>query len=644
MLTMTRSSTQKHRLANSRLNRAGMSDRPLLAALVIRRDFPRAADLFASGARLLCLILLALCLTLLAWPGPVRAQRTIDTQIEQVQLIARQDPNAAITRLDELIGADAAVPSPVDQARLLALRAELYRDRGELEQARADAAQARELAMQSGEIDILAESLRVLGTIQAEAGQVSTALEYFHEGWMLVDDQSTSRVKLRLAIALGVGHQMLENHSRAIVYLERALDLARRLHDRAQEATILGNLAIARCQTEGLEASLALHEQALAIFKEIDHPVGIATQLANICDRCAELVRTDRALAACQEAETRLTSLGNVRLLAGVRGVLGTIYQQQGNLDAALGAYLQALELAEGRIPTVERDLLERLAGLHIQRSEPEQALAVYQRYLAVREVLWEERNRQTVEELEVQYELRERERELRLAQAESELQSIRLNQQSRRLIFALLALILLVILFLILLRNNREWARLQTILAERNRELEEAVQTIGQLATRDPLTELCNRRAFINLAGQEMARARRNGHPIGVLMVDIDHFKHLNDEHGHAIGDLVLKEIANVLRTHLREPDIPCRWGGEEFVILLPDTGPEEALKIAERARQAIDQTTIEVDGSSLHVTVTIGVAALEEDLDRAIDAADQAMYAGKAAGRNRVMLERRS
>lgn len=643
MLTMTRSSTQKHRLANSRPNRAGMTDLPLLAALVIRRDFPRAADLFASGARLLCLILLALCLTLLAWPGPVRAQRTIDTQIEQVQLIARQDPSAAITRLDELIGADAAVPSPVDQARLFVLRAELYRDRGELEQALADAEQARDLARQSGEIDIRAESLRVLGTIQAEAGQVSTALEHFHEAWILVDGAATSRVKLRLAIALGVGHQMLEHYDRSIVYLERGLDLAREMGASAQEATILGNLAIAKRQTEGPEASLELHEQALAIFQEIDHPVGSATQLANICDRRAELDRMDRAQAACQEAETRLTSLGNVRLLAGVRGVLGTIHQAQGNLDAALESFSLALELAEGRIPTVERDVLERLADLHIRRDEPEQALSVYQRYLAAREALWEERNRQSVEELEVQYRLRERERELRLAQAESELQSFRLTQQSRMLLFVLLALILLVVLFVIVLRNNQERARLQNILAKRNRELEEAVKTIGRLATRDPLTELRNRRAFITLAEREMARSKRNQQPTSVLMVDIDHFKHLNDEHGHAIGDLVLKEISSVLCTHLREPDIACRWGGEEFVILLPDTDAEQALKVAVRARQAIDQTRVEINGTSLHVTVTIGVAALEEDLDRAIDAADQAMYEGKEAGRNRVMLERR-
>jgi diguanylate cyclase (GGDEF)-like protein len=151
-------------------------------------------------------------------------------------------------------------------------------------------------------------------------------------------------------------------------------------------------------------------------------------------------------------------------------------------------------------------------------------------------------------------------------------------------------------------------------------------------------LTDLHNRRAFINLTEQEMARARRNGQPISILMVDIDHFKHINDQYGHALGDLVLKDIASLLRSTLREQDLLCRWGGEEFVMLLSDTDLDEALTVAERARQSIEQAIIEIQGASLHITVTIGVARVGDDLDQAVDAADQAMYEGKRAGRNRV------
>lgn len=595
----------------------------------------------ARSSRLWRLTRCALGLTLLIVSALAAADDSLELQIEQAQQTARQNPGEAIAILDRLIDQDSAARSLSEQADLYAFRAELKRDMGALDLARVDAEQARALADRSGEADIRAETLRVLGTIDAEAGDVNAALAGFHAAWALLDGAPASPTRLRLAIALGVGHQMLENHARAVDYLDRGLGLARELGDRSQEATILGNLAIARNHLDGPQASIALHQQALEIFREIENDYGEANQLANLCDRSAELGWTAQGQAVCLQAVDRLEALGNARLLAGVRASLGTLYQQQGNLDAALDAYLLSLGQAEGRIPTVERDVLERLARLHAQRGEPDQALSVYQRYMTAREALWEERNRQTIEGLEVQFQLRERERQLRLSRAESELQAIRLTQQSRLLVFVTFVSILLVLLVVFVLRGNRERARLQGDLAERNKELESAVRTIGRLATRDPLTELHNRRAFITIVEKEIARSKRNDQPMSILMVDIDHFKHLNDHHGHGMGDLVLKDIASLLRSKLREQDALCRWGGEEFVMLLPDTDLNEALRVAERARQSIDQTIIEAQGATLHVTVTIGVARVGDDLDQAIDAADQAMYEGKRAGRNRVVVE---
>ena len=581
-----------------------------------------------------------LVLLMIAAAGAVQAAGDFDQALDQARQLSRQDPSEAVVLMDRLIDENSATAPLGQLARLYGFRAELVRDLGLFEEAGADAQRARSLAEDANQPDLEAETLRVLGTIQAESGDIDAALTSFHRAWTILEGSQAQAAQLRVAIALGVGHQMLENHPRSVEYFDRGLDLARTLDRPAQEATLLGNLAITRAQMGDPESSLALHQQALEIFLRLGHRAGEASQRANLCERYVDLGRIDRAEAVCFEAAEQLEALGNSRLLAGVRGSIGTLYELQGDLDAALEAYAEALEQSEGTIPTVERMVLEKLARLQIKRGEPDAALAAYRRYMAAREALWEERNRQYIEELEVQYDLKERERELELSRARSELQSETLDQRTRLLVLATISALLMVALVAIVVRNNRARARLQVDLAERNEALEEAVETISRLATRDPLTDLRNRRSFIDRVQREILRSRRTPSDMYILMIDIDNFKRLNDEHGHAFGDRVLQEIAGRLSTDLRQEDVVCRWGGEEFVVLLADASVDEARALAERMRRAVAQSDIQVDEVALRITVTVGVARLGDDLDEALDAADQAMYEGKRSGRNQVVF----
>jgi diguanylate cyclase (GGDEF)-like protein len=570
-------------------------------------------------------------------------QHSFQDDVTQAQALARQAPTEALTILDRLI--DSGDGTPIQRTQLYSLRAELRRDQGRLDEALVDAERARALAAELDDPELQADCLRVLGTIRAESGDMARALEHFHEAWSMLEGQAPSRTQLRIGISLGVGHQMNEDHARSEGYFEGALELARALGERHQEATILGNMAIARGQLVDPAAAIELHEEALAIFRELGNASGEAYQLANLCDRAVELGRLSEAERLCPKAEEKLEAIGHIRLLAGVRAILGEMHAQQGDLDAALTSYTQALELAEGQIPTVERDALDKLARLHLVRGEPDQAIAAYERYMDAREALWEQRNQETLAELEVQYDVAERERELRLATAESALQAAELEQRNQLLIAISIAAVVLLGLIVIILRNNQERGRLQRDLADRNAELEQALEQIGQLANRDPLTQLRNRRSFLDIAGQEIARARRKSLPMSVLVIDIDHFKQLNDDHGHAVGDEVLVQVAAELRKTLREQDVICRWGGEEFVAMITEADGAQAELIAERARTAIEATRFAHEGTELPLSITIGVAQLAESLDieEAIDAADQAMYQGKRTGRNRVEVAAR-
>lgn len=174
--------------------------------------------------------------------------------------------------------------------------------------------------------------------------------------------------------------------------------------------------------------------------------------------------------------------------------------------------------------------------------------------------------------------------------------------------------------------------------------ELDESREALRQLARKDALTGLANRRAFFDDAGIEMARARRYRQPVAMLMIDIDHFKEINDRHGHAAGDRLLASVAHCLQRELRVGDFLARIGGEEFAALLVQTHGAEALRTAERLRAAVESQRAEAGEQAPSTTVSIGVAVSADgsrELEDLLRGADDALYRSKHAGRNRVHLE---
>ena len=161
-------------------------------------------------------------------------------------------------------------------------------------------------------------------------------------------------------------------------------------------------------------------------------------------------------------------------------------------------------------------------------------------------------------------------------------------------------------------------------------------------MATTDALTGLSNRRAFIDWATREVARSTRYSDHFSAILLDVDHFKQVNDRHGHAAGDAVLAAVSRLMASIVRTCDVVARWGGEEFVVALPSTSLEGAVLVAERIRATLEAHPIAyAAGQTLTVTASFGVAQLEagETVDLVVDRADRAMYAAKSAGRNRVL-----
>jgi two-component system, cell cycle response regulator len=190
----------------------------------------------------------------------------------------------------------------------------------------------------------------------------------------------------------------------------------------------------------------------------------------------------------------------------------------------------------------------------------------------------------------------------------------------------------------------NKQLIKTQIELEKLTEELEKKNRILDNLANIDGLTEVFNHRYFQNDLSQEINRAERNDNFLSLILCDIDHFKSFNDEYGHQAGDYILKEFCKVLKDNLREYDMLARYGGEEFVIILPETDEGEALIVAEKLREAIEDAVFDDNNETYKVTCSFGVAscrpAVEDNFSKndLISKADHALYSAKEAGRNRV------
>jgi diguanylate cyclase (GGDEF)-like protein/PAS domain S-box-containing protein len=191
--------------------------------------------------------------------------------------------------------------------------------------------------------------------------------------------------------------------------------------------------------------------------------------------------------------------------------------------------------------------------------------------------------------------------------------------------------------------RIEDELKRLNVALQEQMGELKELHKQLREQAIRDPLTGLFNRRYLQETLDREVARAKRDGETIGFIIMDLDHFKQVNDKHGHKAGDMALQQLGNLLLQNLRAGDISCRYGGEEFTIVMPGASLEKTLERANFLLQKINEMRIEYDGAEIKITASMGVSLFPKNgsnREEAMSHADNALYAAKALGRNRVVV----
>jgi len=208
--------------------------------------------------------------------------------------------------------------------------------------------------------------------------------------------------------------------------------------------------------------------------------------------------------------------------------------------------------------------------------------------------------------------------------------------QSKSNIVVAAMLTITIIFMSIISMKQHKNWIRTLAL----SFELQVAKNEAERIARIDILTGIYNRRAFYEMAPKYIAAAKRSNRPLSVVMLDIDHFKSINDTYGHAVGDIVLVSIANMIKHEIRESDIVGRLGGEEFVILLPDSDRDGAFKIVERLRQKVQ--SMNFPGYDFNVTSSFGIVlnTAHESIDRLLKNADSALYDAKNRGRNQTIV----
>lgn len=392
--------------------------------------------------------------------------------------------------------------------------------------------------------------------------------------------------------------------------------------------------------------ALKEYETALKIAKEENLPYSVALALFNMADQY--LIKKDykRAEAYARESIAKSEALENEWGVVGAKVNLGLALGYQGKVKEGADLVKQSMEFFDkGHAQTDVESIMGELSQMYEAAGMYKEALAQVREQQKLSDQIFQSDRAKTVATLQEEFDAEQRKKQIEILAKDNALKDADIkNHRLQQLVTGLASLVgILAGCFIYMLYRRSK--RLNEQLQEVNMQLEFH-------AIRDALTGLHNRRSFISLMANRISRVeieRREGsyrNPDCMVLMDIDHFKHINDTWGHAVGDVVLKEVAVRLKSVVRDEDMVMRWGGEEFLIYSPKSNPEQITSLVERVLRTIGDTPFTHGALTIPVTVTAGFISVpfsdvpEEfcDWERALQIADMALYLGKTHGRNRA------
>ncbi len=439
--------------------------------------------------------------------------------------------------------------------------------------------EALDLAGQLGDLRIVASIDNELGNIYWRLSDYSSSLDHYMHGLRITEAEPDPELEVFLLQGLGAIHFEIGDYVEALKYSIRSVEL--NPADISGRAIGLNNTAYILHEMKRDEEALVYALQALDVYGREPFSVGRLELLHTLGAIYLQMGDVERSLFYFEE--TVLAAGRHENILQKVNGLLGIcqVHEKKGELEEALHKLLSVLQISReiGSLPS-ECQVREILARLYKKMGNYRAALEQHEAFHALHIQIFNERSERRI-------------------------------------------------------NNSRLLLEVETIQKE--------ASLYRTLAATDVLTSLLSRREFFHLGGNLVAQARLTGKPVSLLMIDLDHFKWINDQNGHAVGDRVLSIVARRLKNTLRQVDLAGRYGGDEFVILMPDLDLLDSQQIAERCQSVVSEDPVEVDASRYWISISIGLVVSKagdtHDLEELIQQADRHLLQAKKDGRNRIV-----
>jgi len=610
---------------------------------------------------------------------------SLHTQLAEIQEITRLNPQRALPLLSRLAGQLPAA-TPGEQANFLSLSCIAQYRLGHSELALPLCEQALTLARQHKDQDAIARALLAKAYALFAINEMAQSHQLVWEAEKLAAGSKDRDLRIRAIVSSGESFAEDGNFPSALNRLQAAVTQARqsgdpllmvitlnslaylynqmREHDKAFSVLDEAYRAAARLDSPGrlailknteygaaidsgqIQRALKVMREELELARRIQAGPLIGNALANLADVNLKLRNPHAALSYAQQALEQGRHLSNERMIATARLNIGQAYLALGRLAEGKKSIEEGMVWYEksGHKPDLQMVLTEY--GDALERvGDYAGALGAYHRERALSNELFEKRRQKAMLELQEKYEADKRQRQIELLRQENQVKSTEIeNRRLQQRVWGLLFLVFALVSVIIGLLYRK--------VRQTNARLEEKNQELKQQSARDPLTGLYNRRHFQEfMRGRQDTERRGAGvNPQGddmvsaLFLLDVDHFKHINDTYGHGAGDAVLGEIAEALREILRETDMIVRWGGEEFLAFLPAVPRSGLDEVALRLLSGISARTVDYQGTPLSVNVSIGFAPFplgrgdNVSWERAVNIVDMALYLAKGHGRNRA------
>jgi len=488
-----------------------------------------------------------------------------------------------------------------------------------------------------------AVSMYNLGRFNTQLGRYDTALSFLFKSLSLFGQIGDLHSSAKVLNALGATYVHLCAYAEALRCFFKALEIHGDIGPDQEIAGILNNVGYVYLQLEQHSKALAYLREGLQIAQETDAKESQADALDNLCNAYYHLVDYESALRCGLESVQLFQEIGDKQGEAEVLSSVGEVYRAQGSYARALAHFRKSLHIAEKiglRYETVAA--LQRIGGVHRLEGRTQVALSYLNQALAIAQEIHAKQKLYECHQALAEVYKQTGDFETALSHYESfhQIREEVFNEEADRRLKNLEVLHQVETA-----KREAEIYQLKNVALQQEIEERKKVQaSLRQLAITDPLTGLYNRHHFFAMAEYEFKEAARHHRPISAIMLDIDHFKQVNDIYGHIVGDQVLIALGQHIRDSLSEVGIVGRFGGEEFVVLLPNIELDQAQQAAERLRQTIATHPYDTNKGPISITISLGVAdvclANRISVETLLEQADQALYSAKQAGRNRTVV----